>query len=426
MSSALPRHPDAVAPAHTSRAALRLSIVIAAHAVVDFFSFIFVPLITVIEGRLALTHEQGALVIAVGSIASGLIQPTTAWACDRWNTRLPGVLGLFCAGLAALLVGHVQSFAQLVALQAVTAAGVGAFHPVAAAATGKLGGERRALALSGFYLAGMLGGMAGNILFPVWVRETGGGDAGAGLRSLGWAVPAALLFTLLMHAAIGRFDHRNVRRHAAAPLIPHRWRSVWLLYAGNAIRFTVNASMILLVARWTEMEALVHAGASDLTDTLRARASVNNGPLQASMQLGAGAAAMLAGAFISPRFERSSLILSPLLGALAIALFPLSSMFESATLSLIAASVACVVVGIGTGALVPMTIGMAQRLLPDHTSLASGLMLGGAWTLAALGPPLTQLAVSHTGFSAACLLVALATALSGLLAVWLRAPARAG
>ncbi len=417
-------HLEVAFPAAASRVSLRLGAVIVCHAVVDFFSFLFVPLITVIEGHLRLTHEQGALVIAVGSICSGLIQPTTAWVCDRFNTRLPGVLGLLCAGFAALLVGQVETFGQLLLLQVIASAGVGAFHPVAAAATGKLGGSRRSLALSGFYMAGMLGGMSGNVMFPVWVQGAGGANAGVGLRSLAWAMIGAVVFTIVLQLAIGRIDHRNRRGHGDAPHphIAHRWRSVWLLYAGNAIRFTVNASMMLLVARWTEMEAMTRAGVADLTDGLRGDAALRNGPLQAAMQLGAGGAAMLAGAFVAQRHEKASLVLCPLLGALAIAAFPFTRGMGTATASLISAGLVSVVVGIGSGALVPMTIGMAQRLLPDHTSLASGLMLGGAWTLAAVGPPLTQLAVTHTGFANACLMVAAVTAASGVLAFGLKCP----
>ncbi len=408
----------------TSRAGWRLGWIIGCHAVVDFFSFLFVPLITVIEGRLALTHEQGALLIAVGAICSGLIQPATAWICDRYNTRLPGVVGLFCAGLAALLIGRVDTFQQILLLQVVSSAGVGAFHPVAAAATGKLGGSRRSLALSGFYMSGMLGGMSGNILFPMWVGHAGAGDSAVGLRSLAWAMLGAIVFTVVMQLAIGRIDHRRVRRAGDVPhpAIPHRWRSVWLLYAGNAVRFTVNSSMVLLVARWTEFEVLARAGASDLSDPLRTRAAMMNGPLQASMQLGAGAAAMLAGAFIAHRHERIALGLSPLLGAAAIAVFPFTRGIGSESTSVILASIASIIVGIGSGSLVPMTIGMAQRLLPDHTSLASGLMLGGAWTLAAIGPLLTQAAVGAFGFITACVIVAAVTGASGLLAIGIRVP----
>src|SRR5262245_57562883 len=71
----------------------RLMAATLAHGAVDFFSFLIIPLMSVIEGRLALTHQQGALVIAVGSVCSGLIQPLVAWLSDRHDTRVLGTLG---------------------------------------------------------------------------------------------------------------------------------------------------------------------------------------------------------------------------------------------------------------------------------------------------------------------------------------------
>jgi MFS family permease len=47
--------------------------------------------------------------------------------------------------------------------------------------------------------------------------------------------------------------------------------------------------------------------------------------------------------------------------------------------------------GIGFGACIPLSMGLAQRMLPHRTSLASGLMLGGAWAFAFVGPMLAEL-----------------------------------
>src|SRR5262249_25141255 len=45
---------------------------------------------------------------------------------------------------------------------------------------------------------------------------------------------------------------------------------------------------------------------------------------------------------------------------------------------------------IGFSAVVPTTISLAQRLLPGRTGLASGLMLGTAWSFSAVAPMLTS------------------------------------
>jgi MFS family permease len=82
--------------------------------------------------------------------------------------------------------------------------------------------------------------------------------------------------------------------------------------------------------------------------------------------------------------------------------------------------------GVGYAGVMPLTIAMAQRLLPHRTSLASGLMMGGAWSVAAIGPPLVQWILvtlegqtgSATSAMAWCfVLVAGLLALSGLLAL---------
>jgi len=55
------------------------------------------------------------------------------------------------------------------------------------------------------------------------------------------------------------------------------------------------------------------------------------------------------------------------------------------------AIVATILTGMGFGAVIPVSISLAQRLLPHRTSLASGLMLGGAWMIAFVGPLVAEL-----------------------------------
>jgi MFS family permease len=72
------------------------------------------------------------------------------------------------------------------------------------------------------------------------------------------------------------------------------------------------------------------------------------------------------------------------------------------------------VVGIGYFGVMPTTISIAQRLLPHRTSLASALLMGGAWCLAAIGPPMAQWLMNHLGMTSAGLVIASMLLLSGL------------
>src|SRR5262249_55801358 len=117
------------------------------------------------------------------------------------------------------------------------------------------------------------------------------------------------------------------------------------------------------------------------------------------------------------KHEKLLLIVVPLLGAAAIALFSLSgAVWVAFSLSIIA--------GVGYQGVVPITITMAQRLGPPRTSLASGLRPGGAWTVAAAGPPLAQWLCNTMGLSAAFEWVAGLLLASVALTIPLRGPGR--
>jgi len=51
----------------------------------------------------------------------------------------------------------------------------------------------------------------------------------------------------------------------------------------------------------------------------------------------------------------------------------------------------------GYGATVPLSLSIAQRLLPHRTSLASALMLGGAWSIGSFGASFAQGAAQKWG-----------------------------
>lgn len=454
-----PTPPDATAPLTpgTSSAALahaplgaRAWVGIVSHGVVDFFSYIIVPLMPLLVTRLDLSDTHKALVLAVGSVCSGLVQPLVAWVSDALNTRLLGTLGLVMAAVATTLVGYAQSLTALLIVQAVSSLGIGAFHPVAAAAVGQLAGRRRSVAVSWFFVGGMLGGMTGNVLSPVYA-DSFGLLALPALMVPGLITAAALAWAIhgvshhQHHAGAGRAPRRHdqpqtgQRTGPGAPAAQPdpaeraaRWRVVWVLYAGNVARFLVNNALVYLFIDW----ALEHTAArrglalSQLDDAARRSlglaASGLNGWAQASMQVGMGGPALLLGWWLTHRRERAALLLIPVVGAAAVASAPalqgLAAGQGMGWLTVPGMLLVAVGAGLGFGAVMPATISLAQRLLPHRTGLASGLMMGGAWGLGSTGPLLAR-SLQHTlGNTPAWLIVAGVLLLSGCLA-WLIPPA---
>ncbi len=381
------------APARRRRAAATIGV----HSIVDFFSFVIIALMPLLAVRLDMTGPDKALLIGVGSITSGLIQPLVALLSDRHDTRVLGTIGMGVAVICVSSIGIVDSYWQLFVLQAVGAAGIGAFHPVSAAAVGQLAGRWRSRFVAAFFLAGMTGGFAGNVFAPELVERmsiVSGSvdtpDVGAGLQGLLWLLIPGMLGVLLLAWAIHGVSHRDAGAHAQhASLSPQertlRWRAVWILYAGNVIRFTVNMALIYLIVEWTTQLTAERAVAGTSTEALGLIASQLNGPLQGAEQVGMGLGGLTLGMLLPVRHEKKAFCIIPWLGAVAIALIPLTARLPIAWV-VPAAFFVTALAGIGFGSLVPVSISLAQRLLPHRTSLASGLMMGGAWMLAFVGP----------------------------------------
>lgn len=402
----------------------RAAAAIVAHLVVDLFSFILVPLLSVIEGRLHLSGAQGTALIAIGSLSSGLIQPVVALLSDRHDTRVVGTLGFLVAVFAVCGVGYAESYTQLILLQIIATAGIGAFHPVAAAAVGQLAHQRRSLALAWFYTAGMIGGVGGNLLAPSWVSHFGHDASGAfsntqGLRSLVYLIPVGLLFVALLAWAIHSKAHRHADardRHAALSPAERalRWRTVSLLYVGNVLKFGVDTAVIALVKEWSKHLARAHESVADAAlpaGELALRASTVSGPLQAAKQVGMGVGGLALGFMLAKRFERRALVIVPLLAAVALVALPhLGEWMWAAWLR-------CGMAGLGYGATIPLTMSIAQRLLPHRTSLASALMLGGAWSIGSFGSTIAQFIADRSGVTSAFYAAAGAMVLAALASV---------
>lgn len=400
----------------------RAGIVIGSHGLVDFYSAILAPLIPVLTGKLELTNLQIAAVLGLGSVASGLIQPLAAWVSDRLETKALTWLGLAVACVGIAVVPFASSFEQLMLIQGITAAGIGAFHPPAAAATGRLAGKSRSLALTMFFVAGMVGGTIGLATSPYWVGRFG-------LEGLAlFLIPGLLAAALLAWSVRGLGKAHAAHRRELIQLTQQdgreRWHAVVVMWIGNMIRFTVNMALVQLLIIWSEERALRLAGATQWTPQLRLDASQTTGLAHAAMQIGMGLGGLVLGMRIKQGNERRWLVMIPIIGAGGIAAYPLVTGVADEAGHTLLASIAgwgiAVVMGVGYAGLVPTTLNLAQRLLPHRTSLASGLMLGGAWFIAALGPIAAQQAHELVGLSNAFTIFAAALACSGVLGLAIR------
>ncbi len=375
--------PQADAPTSRNGVLTRLGAIIGSHTAVDMFAAFTPPLIGVLQVRCELTDQQTAWLLGIGSLSSGLSQPISAWISDRLDSRLLGAIGLALAAVCLSSIGYAHTFASLLVLFIAGTVGVGIFHPVGASTMGqladRLGSQRRTLGVSVFFVAGMMGGILGSLI----ARHVAvGGDRGFEL--LRWTAGPGILIAVILLLAIRHVPHRPHNHHLIVfpkGEITRRWAMVSLLYVSSALRFTVNVALIYLIVRWAEHR--VEATQPDLADDeIAASGASIAATLNALMILGMAIGGMASGWVVKQGREKWPLVLAPIVCAPAVALFGVAPLWLAYGLAVLA--------GIGFAATVPVTLGLGQRLLPHRTSLASGLMLGGAWAVAAVGPPLAQ------------------------------------
>jgi FSR family fosmidomycin resistance protein-like MFS transporter len=392
----------------------RLGVLVASHTATDIYAAFLPPMLGLLEVRCHLTPVQTASLLGVGSVASGVSQPLSAWVGDRLDSRSFGAIGLLLAAVCLSLLGAASSFGELLLLYIVGMIGVGIYHPVGASSMGQLSdqlpGAKRSLGVSFFFVAGMAGGVTGSLLAPRLVSQPGG------FELLRYTMIPGLLLAGVLQLAIGRVPHRH-HEHRTRRLdgreARQRWRMVGLLYVSNALRFTVNVTLFYLFVRWAQ--ASFAAANPQWTDKQVADAAAAiNGNLIGAAVFGMAIGGLASGALVRAGREKWPMVLVPLVFAPTIAAFPLVGIDVGYALAVLA--------GIGFASMIPVSLSLGQRLLPHRTSLASGMMLGGAWSVAVVGPIIAEwcLESPSLGLERTFALFAVLLAISGLLCLPLR------
>jgi MFS transporter, FSR family, fosmidomycin resistance protein len=372
---------SAIAPAPTRptaapRDAQHYWTVVGSHVVVDIYPIFWATLVLALRRDLDLDGFQVGTIYAASAVVSGLPQGLAAWASDKFDTRLAGPIGLLFSAVCMSSIGWAQNFWQLLILTCIAQTGNGIYHPIAAALSGEVGGRilrgGRALAVSIFFAAGMIGSIIGP-LAAAWVNTH------YGLNHLGWLmipgiITAAILFRITRGVRHRAHNHREIHNSISREEHALRWRTVWTLFTANCLRFIVNTALFVLFPIWATSQLPGKENIDNATSL--------NSHLIIAMTIGMGAFALTAARLVRQGHERRAIFFLSILGAIFTAL----TGFAGTHLGLWAMYVCAGLSGLGFAAILPITIALAQRLLPGRTGLASSLMLGVAWSTAALAP----------------------------------------
>ena len=378
--------------------------ILAGHVAVDALAALLPSTLGLFEARLHLTAKQAAWLLGLGPLCSGLAQPVCALISDRLKSRWAGVIGIALGAIGIGSLGFADGMVSLAVVYALGMIGIGMFHPIGVATIVHLRDHRRTAAVSMFFVAGMCGGISGALVWPRLLSTP------EGLAFLPWAVIPVLMLAALLHRCFSELApprHVDAAQTGANASRDHL-AMVLVLYVAAALRFSVNTALAYLFVRLAQGRIFAeHADWSKEQIAVAAAPTIGN--LNAAMLIGMASGGLLAGMLVRPGKETRPMVWVPILCAPVIALFPYGSLQVGYVLAAVS--------GIGFAAMIPVAIALAQQLLPRHTNLASGLMMGGAWALAMLGPRCAEFGVAHLGMHTTFILTAVVLACSGIVSL---------
>ena len=290
---------------------------------------------------------MGALLIGQG------LQPFVGLVADRLGGRALIAAGLLGSSLGGALIGWVDGIVSLVVVLVIIGISNSLFHPQALAGVRRLAVHRPGGAMSAFLVGGEIGR-------GVWPALASALAVGLGRGHL-WLMmlPGLATVPLVLRAA-----PRLPARRADAPRLNWRRnaRPLALLVGYCALRGLMIFSLVTFMPLiWVEAGGDVTVGASLLT-----------------VLLVVGVVGNLSGGWFADRFGTRRILMATM--AMATVLLGLFTQAAGVWLWLI-----CAALGIVLFATLPLTILVAQDLLPENRSLGSGLALGLANALGAVG-----------------------------------------
>lgn len=367
------------------------------HFLVDGYGNIFAPLLPLLIPRLHMTLAAAGVLQMCFQMANSVAQLGFGHLADRWRSRALLIAGPILAVTVLSLVGLATSAWMLGAILVVGGLGGAAFHPPAAALVHRLGGERKAFAMSVHITGGSLGFALGPLVFAPIVQQLG----------LAWTpifiVPGLLALAASLHRLPdvrppqGRHQSRGF-----AGLRPYT-RPLTLLYLIVVLRTLTALSFS------TFMPVML----------VRRGMSIGQAGLVAAAYLFCASAGGFLGGPLADRWGSRRVIVASLVSAVPfLAIAPLLSGWPFVVILALG--------GFLLQSTLPVNVTFGQMIAPISAATVSSLMMGFAWGTGGLIVPLVGLLADRVGIEHALTATAVMPLLAALLALPLPDDTRRG
>jgi FSR family fosmidomycin resistance protein-like MFS transporter len=363
-----------------------VALLVLAHTATDINQGAVPVLLPFLIAQNHLSYAAAATIVFAVNCASTVSQPGFGWLADRLSRPWMILAGLMLAGIGLSLMGIVPTYRLLLAAGVVCGLGVSAFHPEGARVMNRVGGDKKATAMSFFAIGGQLGFAIGPLVATAALIRWGMKG------TLAFLVPVVVIAALTSHQLF-RFTLEpktdGDKTSPAAPLKDMRdaWGPFFRLSAGVVFRSTIFYGLnTFLPLFWINV---LHQSKAVAGTRL-------------SMMFGFGVVGSILGGRAADRFGYRTVIaigfrvLALLLPCLLLVRDPLVG------------TILLLPVGFTMFSTIGPMIVLGQKYLPTRIGFASGVTLGLAFSFGGLVTPVLGLAADRWGvFTTIAILAAL-------------------
>jgi FSR family fosmidomycin resistance protein-like MFS transporter len=344
------------------------------HLVTDMMSGALPVLLPVLKSEFSLSYTKLGVIILISNVISSVIQPVFGIWSDRKVILWLLPTGCLVAALGMAFVGFAPSYIFVLLAVAVSGIGAAAYHPEGSKQAFLISGERKATALSIYSVGGNIGHALGPMI-AIALLGFGGRQGMAWLLIIG--IFAAFLLSHYL-PVVQRFvvQNSNVQSKTDTSVRQNADSHVSKNVIKKGVLYGLFLLLMIIVLR-----SLVHIGLTNFIPLYveeYLHGSKEYGGLLLTVFLLSGALGTIVGGPVADRIGRKKImVLSFLLVVPLLWMF----LFSSGIWTLLFAALSGFVL-ISTFS---VTVVYAQELIPHNVGLASGLTLGFAFGIGAIG-----------------------------------------
>ncbi|MGD9581479.1 MAG: MFS transporter [Vampirovibrionia bacterium] len=328
------------------------------HMAVDLYAGFIIPILPFIAKKLDISLPLAGLIISFTGLTSSFLQPIYGYFSDRISKRFFVVWGLIIASIFISLTGIANSYLLLVIVIITANIGVGLYHPQATAYTGKLKQNSSNVNMGIFVAGGIVGYALGPMLSSSIVYFLG----------LKWTLLAAIP---------GLFSAFMVYKFLPKITFEKQKSNLKEIFSNiNKVKHALLVIISIVIIRSFILMSMSTYFPFEWEDNLGY--SVLTVGIVMTIFSFAGGISSISGGIIANKIGARNALLISFLVPLPILLSALYFMKTSGILSF-----ALYIIG---GAVLESTISinilLAQKILPQHIGIASGITGGFCWGIA--------------------------------------------